>query len=310
MDVPVKQELFEKIIRVYSSLPPKKRRVADLIIKDFKKVSLMTAKQVAAECRVSEPTVMRFTVDLGFSGYADFERYLKSLLHLELTRYERLLSTSQHPDEGTTLEKYCRRAMANLKRLMTSTSEADFQHVAQTLHRAPWLMVVGYRASATLAYYFGYLLKKIRDNVLMYTSYSWDSMDTIALLREELLLFVIGFPRYPTKTIDIMNYARQYEVKIIGLSDTPTSPIIALADEPIIIEAESISFVDPFAHIISYLGALVHEIAFMDKEKTIQRLSRIEDGVRRRSAYFMDKTDQTQELDPLKGVYANNTERA
>ena len=70
-----RKDLFEKIIRVYPELSPKKRRVADLILKDHKKIFLMTAKEIAQECNVSEPTIIRFVNDLGFSGYMDFVKY-------------------------------------------------------------------------------------------------------------------------------------------------------------------------------------------------------------------------------------------
>ena len=45
---------------------------------------------------------------------------------------------------------------------------------------------------------------------------------------------------------------------------------------------DGFSFIDPFSHIITFLGALIHEIAYIDKEATARRLSQIEDGARRR----------------------------
>ena len=67
-----REDLFNKIIKVYPALSPKKRRVADFILKDHKKVFLMTAREIAEECQISEPTIIRFTNDLGFSGYMEF----------------------------------------------------------------------------------------------------------------------------------------------------------------------------------------------------------------------------------------------
>ena len=100
-----KKDLFERIIEIYPSLSPKKRRVADLVMRDYKKIFLMTAKEIAQECEVSEPTIIRFTVDLGFTGYGEFLQYMKGLLHTELTSVERLTRASRHAREGTTLQK-------------------------------------------------------------------------------------------------------------------------------------------------------------------------------------------------------------
>lgn len=281
-----KKDLFDKIVRVYPRLSPKKRRVADLIIQDHKKVFLMTAKEIALACDVSEPTIIRFVNDLGFSGYAEFVQYMKGLLQIELTAVERLQKTSRQRGQSSTIQKYCRNAIENLENLMRSVSDPDLRRVARMIQRAPTVYVVGYRASATLAYYFGYILKKLREDVFVDIHLNWDLRDAIAQEGKSALLFVIAFPRYPRRTIELMQYARQYRVKIIGVSDTPKSPVVALSDHYVIIDLESVSFVDPFAHVIAYLGALLHEITFMDKDKATRCLSQFDDSARIGSEFF------------------------
>ena len=284
-----KKDLFDKIIKIYPTLSPKKKHIADFIIKDYKKIFLMTAREIAHECKVSEPTIIRFTVDLGFSGYIEFVQYMKGLLHIELTSVERFLKASHQSDEMITIRKYCQNAIRNLERLMSSVSEKDLKKVARTVYKADVVYVVGYRASASLAYYFGYLLKRIRENVFIDTTLSWELMDSIIRNAKSRLMFVIAFPRYPRKTIELLEYAKKYNVEIIGLSDTPKSPIVNLADHYIIIDIEGVSFIDPFAHIITYLGALIHEITFLDEPKAMEHLLKFDDAVRERNEFFSEE---------------------
>ena len=199
-----REDLFNKIIKVYPALSPKKRRVADFILKDHKKVFLMTAREIAEECRISEPTIIRFTNDLGFSGYMEFVQYMKGLLHIELTAVERLQKASQQSDESNTLDKYCQNSIANIENMRNSISKNDLKKIAGAIFKAQTVYVVGYRASATLAYYFGYLLKKIRDNVFLDTSLSWEIKDLIIRNGKSRIMFVIAFPRYARKTIELM----------------------------------------------------------------------------------------------------------
>ena len=131
-----KKDLFDKIIRVYPTLSPKKKRVADLIMNDYKNIFRMTAREIAEKCDVSEPTIIRFSVDMGFSGYTEFLQYMKGVLHTELTSAERLTRTSRNFDEGTTMERYCQNAIHNLQNLMTSVSNAELKKVARTIFRA------------------------------------------------------------------------------------------------------------------------------------------------------------------------------
>ncbi len=288
-----KKDLFDRIIRIYPGLSPKKRRVADLVIRDYKNIFLMTAREIAEKCGVSEPTIIRFSVDLGFSGYAEFLQYMKALLHTELTSSERLTHTRPSSDEGTTIQRYCQNAINNLQNMVTSISEDEFKKIARTIFDAGQVYVIGSRASATLAYHFGYLLKKVRENVTIDTSLSWELTDALNGCAPDTLMVVMAFPRYPRRTIEVMKYARQCGLQTIGLSDTPRSPIIALSDQYVIIDIEGVSFVDPFAHIVVFLGALVHEIAFLDNKKARCCMSKFDSGVEAANEFYReDDVDQ------------------
>ncbi len=300
-----KKDLFDKIIRIYPKLSPKKRRVADLIMNDYKNIFLMTAREIAEKCQVSEPTIVRFSVDMGFSGYTEFLQYMKGLLHTELTSAERLKQASRKRDKETTIERYCQNAILNLNNLMASVSETDFKNIARMIFKADKVFVVGYRASATLAYHFGYLLKKVRQHVVIDTDLSWELFDALYECGKNTLMVIIAFPRYPRRTIKVLNYAKQCKLQVIGLSDTPRSPIITNSDQYMVIDIEGVSFVDPFAHVIALLGALVHEIAFLDNNMAMSCISKFDRGVEaadefyteedihERRAYRLDRTQFT-----------------
>lgn len=288
-----KKDLFDKIIRVYANLSPKKKRVADLIMNDYKNVFFMTAREIAEKCNVSEPTVIRLSVDIGFSGYAEFLQYMKGLFHTELTSAERLRHASRNRDEGTTIQRYCQNAIFNLNNLMTSFSSKEFTKTARAIYQARRVYVIGYRASATLAYHFGYLLKKVRENVVLDTNLSWELMDDLNERRAGSLLIAIAFPRYPLKTIETVKYAKLCGVKTLGISDNARSPVITLSDLYVILDIEGVSFVDPFAHIIAFLGALVHEIASFDNKEAMGRLSNFDKGVKAAGEFYTeDESDQ------------------
>ena len=302
----VKKELFEQIIRLRPTLSPKKRRVADFMMEDYKRLFLMSAKEIAQNCQVSEPTITRFVTDLGFSGYGEFEHHLKGLLRIELTSVERLIKAGQETGNVSTLEAYCQNTIGNLEIMMQSVSEQEIRNLAQMIHSVKSVLVAGYKASATLAYYFGYLLKKIKEGVIIDTAYSWETLDAISLHGESLLVFAIAFPRYPQRTIELVEYTKKYHSTVVCISDSLKSPVVNLSDHYVIIDMEGFSFVDPFSHIMTFLGALIHEIAYIDKDATAQRLSLIEEGARKRHDFYTTEQDESQRYDPLKMDHINH----
>jgi DNA-binding MurR/RpiR family transcriptional regulator len=303
----VKKELFEQIIRLRPTLSPKKRRVADFMMEDYKRLFLMSAKEIAKKCEVSEPTITRFVIDLGFAGYGEFEQYLKALLKIELTSVERLIKSANETDNASTLEAYRQNTIVNLESMMQSVSEQEILNLAQMIHSAESVLVAGYKASATLAYYFGYLLKKIKERVIIDTAYSWENLDAISLHGESLLVFTIAFPRYPQRTIELVEYTKKYNATVVCISDSLKSPVVNLSDHYVIIDMDGFSFIDPFSHIMTFLGALIHEIAYIDKEATAQRLSQIEDGARRRHDFYTTEQEDATGYDPLKRDYFNHS---
>ena len=287
-------DFFNRILRVYPSLPRKRKLVADLILNDYKKIFLYSAKEIAKECGVSEPTITRFAVDLGFSGYAEFEAYLKGLLHIELTSVERMVKASQAfpPQEENTLLRYCQNTIDSCRKLMHSISAQDFHNLARTIQEAEEVVVVGYRAAAALAQFFGYLLKKVRERVLIDTMVSWESHDLIAAKKSSVLVVAIAFPRYSQRVLDTLKFARQFGCKTIGISDTLVSPVIAGSDLHAVVDVEGVSFVDPFASVVTFLEALVHEIAFLDKSTTLERLGQIEVGIAAAGEFYSEEKNE------------------
>lgn len=271
---------FSRIAKAYPELSAKKKRVADFILEDYKKISLMTAKELAIQCQVSEPTIIRFAVSLGFSGYLEFSRHVKDMVQMKLSSVDRLLNATRHSDEITTLEKYCKNAIDNLENLMESVSSTELQTIAREIYQAQNVYVVGYRASAVPASYFGYFLNRIRENVITDTTLSWEINDSIAHNSETSIIFVVTFRRYPRKIIEFLEYAKKYNIKIISLSDSLKSPVINLSDQYVVIDLKGISFVDPTAHVITYLGSLIHEITLIDTKKVMKSLEKFEEQVK------------------------------
>ena len=67
----------ERIDHVYSSLRPAERAVAQFVRDHLDEAAEMTVGQLAQATQVSQPTVIRFSRKLGFSGYRELRYVLR-----------------------------------------------------------------------------------------------------------------------------------------------------------------------------------------------------------------------------------------
>ena len=61
---------------------------------------------------------------------------------------------------------------------------------------------------------------------------------------------------------------------------------------------ESISFIDPFAHVIAYLSALIHEITFLDESRAVRYLAKFDEGVKVGNECYTDNGMDAQATEP------------
>jgi DNA-binding MurR/RpiR family transcriptional regulator len=71
------------------------------------------------------------------------------------------------------------------------------------------------------------------------------------------VFLALSFPRYSQRTIKAMRYARETGATVIGITDTPASPIAKLSDIALFARSDMISFLDTLVAPLSLVNALI-----------------------------------------------------
>ena len=74
-----KNDLQRKLEEGYGRFSKGQKKLADFIRKDYDKAAFLTAARMGEEVGVSESTVVRFAMALGYDGYPGFQRALGEL---------------------------------------------------------------------------------------------------------------------------------------------------------------------------------------------------------------------------------------
>jgi DNA-binding MurR/RpiR family transcriptional regulator len=269
------QDMIDRLNQSGKRLSKGHRKIAQYIVEHYEKAVFMTASKLGESVGVSESTVVRFASAMGYEGYPQLQRSLQELVSHRLTANQRFeMSTEIDPREA--LGVVLKSDMQNLRATMEQMDVAVFEDVVNRLLSAKSIYVMGLRSAAPLAQFMGYYLNYIFDNVHLVSSGATDVFEEISKLKENDVLVGISFPRYSTRTLEAMRFAKRCGAQVVAITDGPMSPLADMADATLTARTDMASFVDSLAAPLSLINALLVALGLHRKEALKEHFRQLE----------------------------------
>lgn len=275
----MKTDILKYIDENYSRFSKGQKQIAAYIGEHYDKAAYMTAAKLGREVGVSESTVVRFVIELGFEGYPDFQRSLKELIRAKLTAVQRVEVTNNLIGEGDVLEKVLCSDMDKIKRTLEGINKETFDAAVKNIIDAKTVYILGMRASSYLAGFLNYSFRMISDNVrLIQTTSGSETFEQMMSIGEDDVLIAVSFPRYSKSIIKGVEYAKRAGADVIALTDSESSPIAGQADQLLVAQSDMASFADSLVAPMSVINALIVAVTRERSEEFSQRLRRLENA--------------------------------
>ncbi len=269
------QDMIDRLNQSGKRLSKGHRKIAQYIVEHYDKAVFMTASRLGESVGVSESTVVRFASAMGYEGYPQLQRSLQELVSHRLTANQRFeMSTEIDPREA--LSVVLKSDMQNLRATLEQMDADVFDDVVKRLLSAGAIYVMGLRSAAPLAQFMGYYLNYIFDNVHLVSSGATDVFEEISKLKENDVLVGISFPRYSTRTLEAMRFAKRCGAQVVAITDGPMSPLADMADATLTARTDMASFVDSLAAPLSLINALLVALGLHRKEALTQHFRQLE----------------------------------
>ena len=253
------------------------RQIARFLLAHYDKAAYMTAAKLGSEVSVSESTVVRFVMELGYVGYPEFQKALQDLIRTKLTSFQRMEVTNHLIGEGDVLEKVLMSDVDKIKRTLEGVSHEAFGAAVDAIVGAKNIYIIGVRSSYTLASFLNYNLRMIFDNVrLIETTSGGELFEQILNIKEGDVIIAISFPRYSKRVINAVNYAKKAGAQVVALTDSYESPIAAEDNHVLVAQSDMASFVDSLVPPMSLLNALVVAVSRARESEVRERLHKLE----------------------------------
>lgn len=269
------QDLIHRINTHYDNLSKGQKLIAEYILNNYDKAAFMTASKLGKKVGVSESTVVRFANALNYSGYPSLQKALQELVRNKLTTVQRIEMTSEL-DRSEVLKSVLKADMNNIRLTIDEIDNHTFEEVVEKILLADNIYVLGLRSAAPLAEFMGYYLSFMFNNVRIVTSGVNDIFEQLMHIQKEDILIGISFPRYATRTIEAMKFARDKGTEIVAITDSYLSPLTAYADHTLLARSNMASFVDSLVAPLSLINALIVAIGLRHKEDISENFCKLE----------------------------------
>lgn len=272
-----KNELLKKIDSGYSKFSKGQKKLAEFIKEDYDKAAFLTAAKMGEEVGVSESTVVRFAMALGYDGYPAFQKALGELVRTKLNSIQRMEVTYGRISQGEILTSVLQSDIEKIKMTMSMIDHEMFEMAVDTILNAKRVYVVGIRSCAPLANFLSFYLNLICENVVaVSTNSSSEIFEQLIRIGEEDVIIGISFPRYSMRTLKALEFASNRKAKVITLTDSIHSPMNLYSSCNLIARSDMASIVDSLVAPLSVVNALVVALCMKKQNEVIGTLEQLE----------------------------------
>ena len=234
------------------------RLIARFILESYDKAAFMTASKLGKTVNVSESTVVRFAAELGYDGYPSMQKALQEMICNKLTSIQRIEVANDRIGNQDILSMVMQSDIEKIRMTLEETDRASFRQAVDAILSAHRIYILGVRSAAALADFLGFYFNLIFDNiVLVHTTSASEIFEQLLRVGPEDVVIGISFPRYSSRTVKAMRFAKDRGANVIALTDSEASPLAEAATETLLAKSDMASFVDSLVAPLSLVNALI-----------------------------------------------------
>lgn len=257
------------------------KRIANYILESYDKAAFMTASKLGRTVDVSESTVVRFASELGYDGYPSMQRSLQKMIRNRLTSVQRIEVSYDRIGDQDVLTSVLQSDMEKIRLTLEEVDRQSFDSAVDTIVKAHKIYIIGVRSAASIATFLHFYFNLIFDNVVMVSAASAsDVFENLINVGKDDVVIGVSFPRYSSRTVHAMRFAKDQGATTIAITDSEVSPLANYSTLTLKARSDMASFVDSLVAPLSLVNALLVAISRKKDQEmanTFQKLEKIWD---------------------------------
>ena len=273
------QDILALIQENMNTFSKGQKRIATFILDSYDKAAFMTASRLGKKVGVSESTVVRFAAELGYDGYPDMQKSLQKMIRNRLTSVQRIEVTNDRIGDQDMVSMVLQSDMEKIRLTLEELDRSAFDNAVKAIVSAKRIYIIGVRSSAAIASFLGFYFNLIFDNVVNVTAGTASEMfEHLLRVGEDDVVIGVSFPRYSSRTVQAMSFARDRKATTVAITDSEASPLAPICKYTLKARSDMASFGDSLVAPLSLVNALLVAVSRAkndDLANTFQTLERI-----------------------------------
>lgn len=260
-----KSDFASRMSAAYPSLSKSHRKIADFVLARPLDVVAMSIDGLAQSSGSSTATITRFVRAAGYSGYGEFRE--KIVTDFQFIAAENGINGHESNGSGeknTTIHNLLADNIDNIKDTIAHIDSASSAAFIEALINAKRIIIIGTGASH-------YAATLLEEGLALYTEKnvsnilsrgaSQYSNNFVRSVDVGDVIIAISMPRYSNNTIQLSKSAKQKGAVILAITDSPTSPLVPVADVVFFAPARNRLLPNSPAAIFALADAIVTAVA-------------------------------------------------
>ena len=272
-------DILSKIQKDFPTFSKGQRRISEYIMESYDKAAFMTASRLGKTVGVSESTVVRFAVELGYNGYPAMQKAMQEMVRNKLTSVQRMGVINDLLGNQDVVSMVLQSDMETLRMTGEALDRQVFDQVVERMMSARTIYIIGVRSSMALATFLNFHLRNMLHHVRLVEPYSISEMlEQLVHVGPQDVVISIIFPRYSSRTIKAMDFCRKAGATVVAITDTSEAPGARVSTHVLLAKSDMVSIVDSLVAPMSVINALIVSVGRKnenDLSRTYEELEQI-----------------------------------
>lgn len=278
MNVPHPDLVLGDLADGLGDLTPELRKAAAYVLENPNDVGVSSIREIAEAAQVKPNTFVRMARSIGFEGYEDFrEPFREAIRRGQVSFPDRarwLQSVAEGGQLGPLYADMIAAALQNIEETFAGISEAALKAAADDIWNCRQVFVAGVGVNSANARNFTYLASTGMDRFHAIPRLGHTAVDDLALADERDVLMAITCRPYRSEIVEAVSVAREQGVKIVGISDSPASPIVIGSAHGFVVAADTPQFFPSSISTITLLETLLSFVIAVASPDIVERVEK------------------------------------